>query len=106
MVSRAGMAQSLLRSLMGEQSALPGLRAQFSTSRDSPLRRRGRRRGIVDDDQRGDPSVPDREVAGQDQLVGKVGLVVLAVVAAAEDRLSVVLDHVGWLDRDVVADDL
>jgi hypothetical protein len=42
-----------------------------------------------------DPSVADREGMGQDQFVRQVGLVVLAVLAAAQDRLLVVLDHRG-----------
>ena len=62
--------------------------------------------GVVDHDQADDPSVADGEVAGQDQRVGQAGLVVLAVVPAADDRLSIVLDQFDRLDRDAVADDL
>src|SRR6185437_14367052 len=47
----------------------------------------GRPRG--DDDQRDDPSVTDGEVVGQDHVVRQIGPVKLAVVAAAQDRLSV-----------------
>src|SRR5690242_5717407 len=78
------------------------------TGGSSRLRRRlgGRCPAGVDDDQRADPSVPDREVAGQDQLLGQVGLVVVAVVAPTQDRVPVVLDQLDRLEGNPVPDHL
>ena len=51
-------------------------------------------------------TVADAEVVGHDQLVGQVGLVVLAVVAGPHDRVAVVVDDLEHLHRDLVADHL
>ena len=58
----------------------------------------------MDHDQADNLPVADGEVVRQDQLVGEVGLVELAVVAAADDRLAVVVDHLGDHQCDLVAD--
>src|SRR5579859_316818 len=62
--------------------------------------------GVPGDDEGDDLAVADGEVAGQDQLVRQVRLVVVAVVAAADDGVAVVVDDVGYLDGHPVADDL
>jgi hypothetical protein len=47
--------------------------------------------GAPDDDEADDLAVADGEVAGQDELVRQVRLVVVAVVAAADDGVAVVV---------------
>ena len=61
---------------------------------------------VVDDVEAHDLAVADAEVVGQDQRVGEAGLVVVAVVAGADVRVAVVVDDLGDVERDVVADDL
>src|SRR6266480_4528859 len=56
------------------------------------------------DNERDDLAVADGEVAGQDELVRQVRLVVVAVVAAADDGVAVVVKDLGHLDRHPVAD--
>src|SRR5690349_16134898 len=60
--------------------------------------------GVTDDDEREDLAVADGEVAGQDELVRQVRLVVVAVVAAADDGLTVVVEDLGHRDGHPVAD--
>src|SRR5580704_8441564 len=62
--------------------------------------------GVTDDDEGDDLAVADSEVVGQDELVRQVRLVVVAVVAAADDGVAVVVEHLGHLDPDPVADHL
>src|ERR1700724_1617174 len=63
-------------------------------------------RGVPDDDESDDLAVADSEVVGQDELPRQVRLVVVAVVAAADDGLAMVVDDLGDLDADPVADHL
>src|SRR6202035_3339872 len=56
------------------------------------------------DDEGDDLAVADGEVAGQDELVRQVRLVVVAVVAAADDGVAVVVQDLGHLDGHPVAD--
>src|ERR1700724_112244 len=60
--------------------------------------------GVPDDDEGDDLAVADGEVAGQDELVRQVRLVVVAVVAAADDGVAVVVDDVGYRDAHPVTD--
>src|ERR1700722_17962998 len=62
--------------------------------------------GVADDDQGVDLAVADGEVVGQDQLAGQVRLVEGAVVAAADDGLTVMVDDLGDLDAHPVTDHL
>src|SRR5579859_487275 len=61
-------------------------------------------RGVADDDEGDDLAVADGEVAGQDELVRQVRLVVIAVVAAADDDVAEVVEDLGHLDGHPVAD--
>src|SRR6185437_2116961 len=54
--------------------------------------------GVADDDEGDDLAVADGEVVGQDELVRQVRLVVVAVVAAADDGVAVVVQDVGHRD--------
>jgi hypothetical protein len=58
----------------------------------------------MDDDEGDDLAVVDGEVAGQDELAGQVGLVVVAVVATADDGVAVVVEGLGDLDGYPVGD--
>src|SRR5260370_36846186 len=49
-------------------------------------------RGVTDDDEGDDLAVADGEVAGQGELIRQVRLVVVAVVAAADDGVAVVAE--------------
>src|SRR5258708_24023019 len=59
---------------------------------------------VPDDDEGDDLAVADGEVVGQDELVRQVRLVVVAVVAAANDAVAVVVENLGHLDGHPVAD--
>src|SRR6202042_3240631 len=63
------------------------------------------RRLVEDHRQAGDLAVADAEVAGHDQLVGQVGLVVGAVVLSPDDDIPVVVDYFADVHGDVVADE-
>src|ERR1700759_3578014 len=60
--------------------------------------------GISDDDEGGDLAVADGEVVGQDERVRQVRLVVVAVVAAADNGVAVVVQDLGHRDGHPVAD--
>src|SRR5579859_7653888 len=60
--------------------------------------------GVRDDDEGDNLAVADGEVAGQDELVRQVRLVVVAVVAAADDGVAVVVEDLGHLDGHPVTD--
>src|SRR5690348_13607709 len=60
--------------------------------------------GVPDDDEGDDLGVADGEVVGQDELAGQVRLVVVAVVAAADDGVAVVIEDLGHRDGHPVAD--
>src|SRR6202044_4166807 len=63
--------------------------------------------GVPDDDEGDDLAVPDGEVVGQDQVAGRqVRLVVPAVVPGPDDGVAVVVDDLGDLQGDLVADHL
>src|SRR5258708_35763920 len=59
---------------------------------------------VPDDDEGDDLAVADGEVVGQDELVRQVRLVVVAVVAAANDAVAVVVEDLGHRDGHPVAD--
>src|SRR6516165_8746376 len=60
--------------------------------------------GVPDDDEGDDLAAADGDVAGQDELVRQIGLVVVAVVAAADDGVAVVAEDLGHHDGYPVAD--
>src|SRR5690242_299698 len=60
--------------------------------------------GITDDDESDDLAIADGEVTGQDELVRQVRLVVVPVVAAADDGVAVVVEDLGHRDGHPVAD--
>src|SRR6185437_737397 len=60
---------------------------------------------VPGDDEGDDLAVADGEVAGQDELVRQVRLVVVAVVAAADDGVAVMVEDVGHRDGHPVADE-
>ena len=59
---------------------------------------------IESDDESDDLVIADGEVIGQDELVRQVRLVVVAVVAAANDGVAVVVEDLGHRDGHPVAD--
>src|SRR5579864_852725 len=65
------------------------------------------RTGLIEDHgETGDLVVADLEVAGHDQLVGQVGLVVGPVVAGTDDDVAVVVEDFTYVHRDVVSYEL
>src|ERR1700691_1142531 len=61
---------------------------------------------IEDDDEADNLVTSNVEVVRQDQLFREVGLVVLAVISAAHDRLAIVIEDLAELDGHMVADNL
>src|SRR6476660_173416 len=60
--------------------------------------------GVTDDDEGDDLAVADGEVAGKDELVRQAGLLVVAVIAAADDGVAVVMEDLGHRNGHPVAD--
>src|SRR2546421_775663 len=83
---------------------IPGLPRPELDGRCASASVRGR---LVDDDGEADDLVvADAEVAGHNQLVGQVGLVVGAVPLGPDDDVAIVVDDLADIHRHVVADEL
>src|SRR5882762_9205912 len=63
-------------------------------------------RPVEHDDQTDDLVVADAEVVRQDDLVGKVRLIELAVIGTAHDRVAIVVNDLAYIDADLVPDQL
>src|SRR3984893_11675460 len=61
---------------------------------------------VVEDDQLGDPLVPEAEVEAQNQRVGQAGLVVGPVGACVDGDVAVAIYGPQRRERDAVAEDL